>query len=460
MQLEFCTQSSRNDGDFSANTERLVNFYPEPIPEGGRARFVLRSVLGSEEWAQLPGVFIRALGVVFDRDEDGAMIERLFSVIGGDLFEVASNGTLANLGAVGDSVDTTLTGNNGDVLVVCEGKYYLWNGSTLTEPTAGAFSDFGAVEFLGGYTILTERNGRRFQWSALGDATDLPGLNFASAEGRDDALLRPVAINGNLWLFKARSTEIWGLTGQASENAFARLGGGVRERGLLGFNLIAKTPDSAFFVGDDGICYITDGAQFAPVSRTPVEAAIEQETPTDCLYYEDEGHKFCVVRFRNRPAWVYDLSTGLWHERGDGIDGSWSTTSAVYAYGQWRAGRADGRISAMLRNNQDVDGPLIRVATSRTLQNMGGRFRVPAIEFMGKVGRSDIGRDASMIVQFSRDGGNTWGNERIRSLGDLGEYDKRMVFRQVGQARNLAARIRITDPADLRLWSAANVAVV
>ena len=433
--------------------------FAEPIPEGGRARFVLRSVLGSEEWAQLPGVFIRALGVVFDRDEDGAMIERLFASIDGKLFQVASNGGITNLGDIENSQNTTIAGNNNDVSVVCGGKYYVWNGTTLTEPTAGAFSDFGAVEFLGGYTILTERNGRRFQWSALADATDLPGLNFASAEGRDDALLRPVAINGNLWLFKARSTEIWSLTGQASENAFARLGGGVRERGLLGFNLIAKTPDSAFFVGDDGICYITDGAQFAPVSRTPVEAAIEQETPTDCFYYEDEGHKFCVVRFRNRPAWVYDLSTGLWHERATGT-GAWLATSAVYAFGSWRIGRDDGRVARLLRNNADISGALIREATSRTLQNMGGRFRVPAIEFMGKVGRSDIGRDASMIVQFSRDGGNTWGNERIRSLGDLGEYDKRMVFRQVGQARNLAARIRITDPADLRLWSAANVAVV
>jgi hypothetical protein len=459
MQLEFVTQSSRNDADWTANSERLVNLYAEPIPEGGRARIVLRPVLGMEEWVQLAGVFVRAMGSVSEREaETGAIVDRLFVVLGGQLYQITATGGVTARGEVGDCPRTTLAGNNGAVTVACGGRYYVWNGTALIEPDEGAFSDVGAVEFLGGYTILTERNGRRFQWSALADATDLPGLNFASAEGSDDALVRPVAINGNLWLFKERSTEIWGLTGQASENAFARLGGGVRERGLLGFNLIAKVPDGAFFVGNDGICYITNGAEFTPVSRTPVESAIEQQEPTDCFYYEDEGHKFCVVRFAGRPAWVYDLSTGLWHERATGL-GAWIGTGAVYAFGKWRVASSDGRVSTLLRNGRDVGQPLFRQATSRTLQNDGARFRVPILELLAQMGRTDIGRDAQMLVEFSRDGGNSWGAQQARSLGNLGDYSQRVVFRNLGQTRQLTMRVTMTDPADLRLWSAANVVV-
>jgi hypothetical protein len=459
MQLDFVTQSSRNAEDVGANSERLVNFYPEPIPEGGRARTVLRSVLGTSEWAALPGVLIRALAVVSERD-DGAMVERLFAVQGGKLWQVTQEAGLSGLGDVPDDENTGVAGNNGAVTLVAGGEYHLWDGDTLSQPAPGAFTDFGGVEFLGGYTILTERSGRRFQWSALADPDDLPGLNFAAAEARDDAILRPVSISGNLWLFKERSIEIWSLTGLAAENAFSRIPGAVRERGLLGYNLITKTPDSAFFVGNDGVCYIAHGTDLAPVSRTPVESAIEAETPTDCFYYEDEGHKFCAVRFRRRPAWVYDLSTGMWHERASGDARAWSATQAVFAYGAYRTGRADGQIATLVRNNRDVTGALIREATSRTLSNEGGRFRVPAVEFLGRVGRSDIGRDAQIMVQFSRDGGETWGAEQWRSLGDLGQFDRRIVFRSLGQARMMTARLRVSDPTDFRLWSSANVAVV
>jgi hypothetical protein len=96
-----------------------------------------------------------------------------------------------------------VSGNNGDVLIVAGGKYYRWDGTTLDQPTVGAFSDFGSVDFVGGYTMLTELGGRLFQWSALANSDSLPGLNFASAEARDDAIIRGVAINRNYWIFKS-----------------------------------------------------------------------------------------------------------------------------------------------------------------------------------------------------------------------------------------------------------------
>ena len=456
MLLEFVAQSSQSEVLGPANTERLVNLFPEPVPEGGRARFLLRPVLAMQQWRALSGIFVRALEAVNDTDGSGNVTEALFAVSGGQLHEVSDPPQA--LGAVVDDPQTTIAGHDGAVTVVAGGRYYLWDGATLTEPTPGAFSDFGSVEFLGGYTILTERGGRRFQWSALGDPDDLPGLNFATAESRDDALLRAVAVNGNLWLFKTGSIEIWARTGEASEEAFSLLPGGVIETGLLGFGLIAKVPGGAFFVGSDGVCYLTAGAQLQPVSRTPVEYAIAAEAPTHCFYYEHEGHKFCVVRFRNRPAWVLDIATGMWHERASG-EGAWLATSAVRYAGAWRVGLDGGRVDTLVRAGSDADGPLVRQAVSRTLFLTGERFRVSRVELFGRIGRSDLGRPAQLMVQFSRDGGETWGFEQWRSMGDLGAYEARMVLRALGQCRSLTARLRVTDPADLSLWSAAAVEV-
>lgn len=447
--LEFVSQSTRDSDNISASTERLVNLYPEPLPDGARARFSLKSVLGTEAWAETPGVFVRALKVV---GSDG----QTFGAIGGSLYEFSSDGSHFVRGSITDDAKTSIAGNNGDVTVAAAGSYYVWDGTTLSTPTAGAFSSFGSVEFIGNYTVLTELNGRRFQWSDLADASTLPGLNFATAESTDDALLRAVAINGNLWLFKESSIEIWALTGQSGANAFARLGGGTLDTGLADYGLITKFPGGAFFVGNDGIAYITSGAQLQPVSIVSVETALEDGTPTNCFYYEDEGHKFCVIRFSDRPAWVYDIVTGLWHERASGSS-AWDATASVKAFGSWRVGQSGGNIGRLVRNNADIGQAIIRQATSRTLYIEGRRFRVPMVEFLGRVGKSNLGRDAEVMVEFSRDGGQTWGNEIWRSMGSQGEYEARMVLRNVGQARNLSARLTLSDEADLTLYSRANV---
>ncbi|WP_230685880.1 hypothetical protein, partial [Streptococcus pneumoniae] len=78
-------------------------------------------------------------------------------------------------------------------------------------------------------TVLTELNGRRFQWSDIADASNLPGLNFSTADGRDDDILRPFQINGQLYIWKETSHEIWYLTGGAGAEAFERMAGGVRD---------------------------------------------------------------------------------------------------------------------------------------------------------------------------------------------------------------------------------------
>ena len=457
--VEFAAQSAQNDGFIAATNERLVNFFPEPLPMGARGEFQLRTVLGTETLATTTSVFIRAMGNLPEYDsETGEPTERLIAATDGNLVQIGDDGTTAVLGAIVDDERTTISGNNGDITAVAGGRYFRYNGTAVSEPTAGAFSNFGAVEFLGDYTILTERNGRRFQWSALANPASLPGLNFATAESRDDVILRPLAITGNLWIFKATSIEIWARTGQASENAFSLLPGAVIETGLLGFGLVTKIPNGAFFVGDDGICYITGGTQQLQAVSTPtVNQSIENGTPTDCFYYEDEGHKFCVLRFDNRPAWVYDLATGLWHERATGDSLPWGARSCARYRGKWRFAGYGGEVRTAVRNARDSGEALIRRAVSRPLEIGGDRYRVAMLEFRGRVGSADIGRDASMMVRISRDGGHNWTPTRTRSMGDLGEYYKRMVFRNFGQARVMSAEVTISDATDLRLMSRARV---
>ena len=466
--VEFVGQS-RKDADFSqANTSRLVNCYREPLEEGHQ----IKSVLGTAQLASISAVFMR------DMAEIGGNI---YAACGGGLYKVEQYGTVTSLGAIEDG-DSTVSGNNGKVTVAAGGTYYVWNGSSLSSPTGGAFDSVGSVEFLGQDTILTELGGRRFMWSDVADPTSLDGLNVATAEGRDDDILRGVVINGFLWLLKEKSTEIWYQTGAG----YARVNGGIIDRGLKSFGLVTKFSGGAFLVGDDGIAYITNGSGLQPVSTPPVETDIIQGQARRCFYYEDEGHKFCVIQFSDRASWVYDLSTGEWHNRASGTDHMpWRVVSAVKAWGYWHVGSDLGKVLRLLRINTDADGPLVRKMVSRTLRT-GEYQTLSRLELFGRIGEVETGggvtyilggtdfvlmdtdglelfhsliegeaRPPALFVRVSRDGGKTWSNEKWRNFGEIGDYDARLIWRSLGRARQTTVEVTIADPVELPIKSQA-----
>ena len=55
--------------------------------------------------------------------------------------------------------------------------------------------------------------------------------------------------------------------------------------------------------------------------------------------------------------------------------------------------------------------------------------------------------DPQMMLRYSDDGGHTWSNEMWRSLGRVGEYRTRAVWRKLGQFRQRQMNLRITDAA-------------
>lgn len=473
--VEFVGQSSQDSDNLSANTSRLLNLYREPVQAGGRTRFILKSVLGQQAFVDHGAVFMRALEWVNNN---------VYSITGGKLYEISSLGGSSPLASVVDDVQATISGNTGAVTACSGGNYYVWDGA-ITQPTGQAFSEFSSVDYVGGYTMLTEKNGRRVQWSNLADPKTFNALNFATAEGGDDDIIRGVAVNGYYLVMKKRTIEIWYATGQSNALAFARVAGDIFETGLKSFGLVSKIDDGLFFVGDDNIVYITSGERPTPISTTAVTTSMEFESPQRCFYYEDGGHKFCVVQFYDRPAWCYDIATGEWHERSEGsTHGPWSAVSAVRNADGWLCGTDEGQIYKMERNNADLTGALYRRAVSRTLTNDSKRFKVSKMEIFARVGTSQLGaafnyvlgtgdgwaidmggalidlgsvdanpRAASMWVRTSRDGGHTFSNEKVRSLGSLGDYETRAVWRGLGQFRQLTVEVNMTDAAEIPIYA-------
>jgi hypothetical protein len=52
----------------------------------------------------------------------------------------------------------------------------------------------------------------------------------------------------------------------------------------------------------------------------------------------------------------------------------------------------------------------------------------------------------NVAMSFSKDGGKTWSKEYIKSMGNIGEYRKRVIWRSLGRCKNWVFKFRISDP--------------
>ncbi|PJN94125.1 hypothetical protein CNY89_16365, partial [Amaricoccus sp. HAR-UPW-R2A-40] len=347
--------------------------------------------------------------------------------------------------------------------------YYLWDGSSLAQVGGGRLTNIGSVAYLGGYVFMTQADGREVEWtSGSGGPGSRNALYFSEAAARGDRIVRAMTVGPYVWVLKERSIETWQLTGVGGTGAFAPIPGAVKERGLRSFNLACPIPDGLFFIGDDNCAYAASAGGMQAVSTPPVDQALKSGEPTHCLYYEDRGHRFAVIRFADRPAWCLDFAMNRWHERAEGVElGPWGAMSSANCYGQWQLGGRLGRVWRLGQAPVDASGPMRRVATSRTLEP-GGKFTVALFELFGNFGHQFIEEDAPAYLldefdfplrdsnghpiyaespetprtqkrgphawlRFSRDGGNTWGAPKLRSFGALGAYSTRLRVRSLGQ---------------------------
>jgi hypothetical protein len=440
MLIEFAGQSVQDSDNVAADPGRLYNCYRQPL---GDTRKAIKSVLGMTKLADVTGAMCRAMGVV-----QGT----IYMAFGAALWSV-SGGVATYLADIPDSPQTTISGNNGKVTVVADGRYFVWDGVSLSEPATGAFSDFASVDFLAQATMLVERNGRRYQWSDVVDPASLDGLDFATTESRDDENIRGMTFGPEFWIFKERSIErIYpNAAASTSSQRFAAIPGATIDKGLLAFGLLCRTDTGGFFVSNDGKAYLcAAGGMLQPVSTPPVETAIASGNALTCWYYRDEGREFCVITFSDRPAWVLDTTTAEWHERGEGVFGPWLMRHAAEQAGVWYTCNDTGDLCALQRTNEDYNGALIRSAVSRVVGGENKRFRATRFQVNFRTGFT-----GTATLRTSRDRGMTWSAAKERSTGGGGEYATQVAWRALGQFRNFVCEVRFSDAVECPFESVA-----
>ena len=465
----FCGPSYESQS-LLARPEQCMNMYPERLEVGGQPRLVLYPTPGLTLFAQNATEGAPCRGVF-------SQMGRAFTVIGTKLYEMLEFGGLTEIGtvAIDDNPATFATnGDAGNELFVTSGNQgYLYDLGTgaFTNPV----SDVTQCGMVDGYFVALDAATSTLKVSDLLDGTTWTGIGTLQRSAAPDPWQAMVIRDRTIILFGSETTEPVYDAG-TSPMPFAPVPGIVIPYGVDG-------PFSAQTLGNSTI-WVTrskDGGrqvvrmQGYTVNRISTHAMEMQLSRYDdvsdavAYTYQDQGHQFYVLNLpRDNATWVYDLSLGLWHERGHWNSEKteyqvWGPRFHCYAFNKHLVGDTSGpgRIYEMnIDVYTDVDGnglrrqripPILEADQDRIVIN---RFQLHCDVGIGLVGASAQGHDPQIMMQMSTDGGETWSAERWRSAGKLGKYQHRAQWWRCGSGRNVIISVAMTDPVPWRIVDA------
>lgn len=379
-----------------------------------------------------------------------------YGVWGNKFYSITSGYVATERGTLNTSSGPCTIAGNGLQVVVCDSAtLYIYDvaGATFAEISDVDFSSAGSVDYIDGYGVFNEPDTQKFWITSLLDFDSVDGLDFASAESNPDDCIRVFVETGTLYLMGTKVIEPWYNSGDA-DFPFTRISGGTVERGLLAKFSVVKDDNGILFLGDDRVVYRLSGSQIARVSSAQVEASVAaMADPTDAEGWtcSVQDSRFYVLTFpTDAITWVYDFSTGLWHE--------WDSYLLGRFRGAWhmRLGNkeivgdyANGKLYKLDLGKHTDDGT--QFITSHIFPSIHSEMRIPHNQFevdieagVGLV--SGQGSDPIMLLSWSDDQGKTWSNQLDMKMGKIGEYKQRCEQRRLGSSLDRRYKISCSEP--------------
>ena len=452
----------------NAADARMVNLFPEIVPEAGKEPAFLMRAPGLRKLTEVGTGPIRGLW---------ALGNFMYVVSGTTLYKVSTTYTATSLGTIAGAGPVSMSDNGTQIFIAANGPGYIYNSVTnvfapITDPD---FPGAVTVGYLDGYFVFNEPNSQKFWVTQLLDGSSVDPLDFASAEGAPDGLVGLIVDHREVWLFGTNSVEVWYDAGLL-DFPLQRIQGAFNEIGCAAAYSIAKMDNGLFWLGKDargqGVVYRANGYTGQRISTHAVEWQIQQYgNLSDAIgyTYQQDGHSFYVLIFPSaNTTWVYDVATQAWHERAGWSNGDWTrhrSNCQVFFNSEVIVGDyEDGRIYAFdLDYYQDDDQIQRWYRTWRALPTGTNNLRRTAhhslqIDLESGTGLNlGQGSDPQVMLRWSDDGGHTWSNEHWAGIGKIGEYYKRVFFRRLGMTLKLRDRVyelSMTDPVKTAIMGA------
>jgi hypothetical protein len=439
--------------DSVSGSELLINMYPTKT-EGGKYPFNLVGTPGTAFFCELPTFPVLQMHV---------NNHRAFAVTPTRLYEIFKDGTFESLGNV-DLSGRVVMADNGTQLVMVDGRkgyYYDDNTGEVKRITDDAFYPSDSVTYQDGYFIFNRSGTGQFFLSKL-LSIDFDALDFATAEGQPDPLVRTLSDHRELFLFGTESIEVWYNSG-ASDFTFERNQGAFVEKGCAAAHSVVKQNNTIYFIGSDKMVYQMSGYTPVRISTHAVEKDLKGVDLTDAFAYEyqSEGHLFYVLTIPcQNITWCYDIATGAWHIRQSYQFGRHHSNCAILFGKKNLVGDfQNGRIYELSDNfYKDDTDPIIREFILPTVNNGREYMTIDSLEFDMTAGvglTHGYGDDPEARIYTSKDGGITYGqNYKVMKIGKLGKYLARAKANRFGVARQFTFKVEISDPVRIDIGGA------
>lgn len=414
---------------------KLINCFAELADGDKRSDFAVMAIPGLTEWADV------GTGPIRGRIYAGGV---LYVVSGTSLYSVDSAGAETLLGSVAGTDQVRMTANAVDeIALAANGTGYVWDGTTLTTPLSYSVSD---VTYADGYILWTVEDADQTFISSLDDANTYDALDITTVEGSPDNIVGVINDHREIQYFGQQTTEIYYNSGN-SDFPFERQGNAFIERGCFDRDSIVKIDNSVNFVGDDRIVYRLEGYNPVRISTHSIEYQLRNITYARGFTYDQEGHKFYILMTDN-GTFCFDQATGAWHQRQSWQMTNWRVNGAVRAYDKMLlTDGTNGKLWEPSLDAFDEDGDIIAMDIYLpTIEAGRVRNTMAAFEVLCEtgVGNGSVA-DPQIMLRYSDNGGRTWSNEMWRSMGAIGTYLTRAIWRKLGQFRQRQMHIRITD---------------
>jgi hypothetical protein len=457
----------------NAADNRMVNLYPEIVPEGGKEAAFLTRCPGLVLQNTVGFGPIRALWA-----HQKSYGSDFYVASGDEFFQLDEmDGVPRKLGNISGTGPVSIADNGTQLFIACGARGYIYNETTdvFAEITDPDFPGATTVSYLDGYFVFNEPDTQRIWVTQLLDGTSVDPLDFASAEGSPDGVVGIFVDHRELWVFGTDTTEVWYNAGNA-DFPLSPIQGAFNEIGCASAWSVARLDNSIIWLGLDargsGIVYRADGYRGARISTHAVEWQIQQyPTLTDAVAYtyQQEGHVFYVLNFPSADrTWVYDVATQVWHERA-GLDNGVFTRHRGNNQCNFRGNIIVGDYENANIYTFDMDvyadngQPQRWLRSWRALPTGQNNLKRTAqhslqLDIESGVGLNvGQGSDPEVMLRWSDDGGHTWSYEHWNKIGKIGQYGKRVIWRRLGMTEKLRDRVyevSMTDPVKTTIMGA------
>jgi hypothetical protein len=332
----------------------------------------------------------------------------------------------------------------------------------------GAFTGGTNVDIVDNYFVYNRPNTQQFGSSnALSPISG--STNFSSKDGAPDNLVTLIVDHREIYLLGETSSEVWVDQG-TSPFPFTRIPGTSTQHGIAAPFSVARLGNSFAYLSKNnrGTAQIVQMNGYVPqrISTHAVENSLNGQTITDAIAwtYQLEGHEVYVISFPTlQLTWCYDIATSMWHK--------WLYTNNSGQYERCRGNCAavfqgyvlvgdysNGKIYHLDRNVYTDDGQNVkrmRRAPHLTVDLQRQYFEELQLQFQPGVGL-DVGQgdDPQAMLRWSNDGGSTWSNEHWTTIGKIGKYTNRAIWRRLGTARDRIFEVSVSDPVKAVIVSA------